>query len=370
MYKPSLRGCLRNSHYDDKGKTMKTQYPLCFASSKNFLCSCFCLLFLASSVMSYAQATNPQVPQGGTKTFNVVNDAPFGSQISQNSFYQVLDPNGNQVASSFDFYPTWTVSTDGVTVTITAPADAIPGVNYIVDIQTGNYDKGKDTATYFNVVASGTKTGNIVVTGHDDDYHAVIGGDTNAAKHATGIINTARQNSPIPSMKVLIFDHGTELASLLTQLGVAYDKVDPDAGMPSASLFDASKYSAIGVASDVTAGGTDNTTTSSSNLIAAKSSFSAFHKAGGGIFAFAAADNAHYYDFLPVVAVAIDINNESVTSGFSQTAFGASVGIPALNGDITHDVFASPGTSGEDSGWQAAEVYQNTNPETLVYLGQ
>ncbi len=356
---------------------MKTQYRMRPGGMTSPLCRCLCILLLACSVVCHAQATHPQVPQGGTKTFSAVNNAPFGEQISMGPFYEILDPQGNEVASSYDSNPRWIVSYvagsprsgTGVTATVTAPTDAAVGVNYILEIQTANYDIGQDIATYFDVVASGRKTGNIVVTGHDDDYHATREMDANAATHAQGIVNVARQNAPNPSLKVLIFDHGTELASLLTQKGIAYDRIDPDAGMPSASLFDTSQYSAIGVASDVSAGGTDNTTTSSSNLAAAKASFQTFHNAGGGIFALAAAYNTHYYDFLPVVVAAYPFS-VTVTSGFSQTSFGASVGIPALNGDITHDYFATPGTSGEDAGWQAAEVYQNTSPETLVYLGQ
>jgi len=190
--------------------------------------------------------------------------------------------------------------------------------------------------------------GNIALTGHDDDLH-----QSAAAKaQAMGMIALARNGS---ALKVLSFDHRTQTTSLLTALGIPFDNVDPDVGVPAASLFDHTVYSAIIVASDQSCGGCDNTTTSSTNLAAAKANFASFVNNGGGIVAFAGASNTGYYAFLPSSATNPGI--VSCSSCFTQTAAGATVGIPANNSDISHNFFANPGTSGMDPAWQVAETY-------------
>ena len=190
--------------------------------------------------------------------------------------------------------------------------------------------------------------GNLVLTGHDDDYHQ----STQAKAQASGMIAFARNGSSLP---VLAFDHGSLLTSLLTSIGVSFTRVDPDLGVPAASLFSTSTYSAIVIASDQTCGGCDNTTTSSANLAAAASSFATFVNAGGGVVAFAGASNTSYYAFLPASATNPGI--VSCFSCFTQTTAGASVGIPAVNSDAPHNYFGFPGTGGMAPQWQVAESY-------------
>jgi len=190
--------------------------------------------------------------------------------------------------------------------------------------------------------------GNIALTGHDDDLHQ----STSAKAQANGMIAFARNGS---TKKVLSFDHGTELTSFLTALGIPFDNVDPDVGVPAATLFDPAVYSAIIVASDQSCGGCDNTTTSSTNLAAAKANFASFVNNGGGIVAFAGASNTNYYAFLP--SSATNPGTVTCSSCFTQTAAGTSVGIPANNSDISHNFFAFPGTAGMDPAWKVAETY-------------
>lgn len=44
------------------------------------------------------------------------------------------------------------------------------------------------------------------------------------------------------------------------------------------------------------------------------------------------------------------------TEGYSQTSVGAAFGIPAVNGDETHNLFNSPGTGGTFSAYHVAEI--------------
>src|SRR5690348_5538957 len=76
--------------------------------------------------------------------------------------------------------------------------------------------------------------GNIVLPGHDDDFHTFYHSGSNALAQAQVMIAFARAGAPNPSLPVLAFDHGQELTSLLTSLGVPFTNVDPDLGVPAA----------------------------------------------------------------------------------------------------------------------------------------
>jgi len=154
--------------------------------------------------------------------------------------------------------------------------------------------------------------GNIAITGHDDDFHGSTLGDA----QSLGMINFARSGSPTPSKPVLSFDHGSELTGLLTRIGVPYTNIDPDAGVPAASNFNVANYSAIVIASDSICGG-----------------------------------------------------GTPPSTGFTQTAFGATIGIPAVNGDPTHNFFAAPGTSGVSAAYSAVEILPSaSDPNRIVTL--
>jgi hypothetical protein len=205
------------------------------------------------------------------------------------------------------------------------------------------------TALAFTATAFGAG-GNIAITGHDDDFH----GSVLAIAQINAMVTFARAGAPTPSKPVLSFDHGSELTGRLTTLGIPFTNIDPDAGIPAASNFNVATYSAIVVASDLTCGGCDNTATSITNLTGASAAISAFLNAGGGIVAFAgAADASTYYGFLPASASG---SGSPPSTGFVQTPYGATVGIPAVNGDPTHNFFATPGTAGVSAAYGVVET--------------
>ena len=205
-------------------------------------------------------------------------------------------------------------------------------------------------ALTFSAMAFGAG-GNIAITGHDDDLHS---GGNGSKVQLNAMITFARAGAPTPSRPVLTFDHGSELTSSLTALGIPFTNIDPDVGVPAASNFNVATYSAIVVASDSTCGGCDNTALSITNLTGAATAISAFLDAGGGIVAFAGASNAStYYGFLPASASG---SGSPPSTGFVQTAFGATVGIPAVDGDPTHNFFNAPGTAGVSAAYGVVET--------------
>jgi hypothetical protein len=191
--------------------------------------------------------------------------------------------------------------------------------------------------------------GNIVLTGHDDDYHCVY--DASACAQLAAIVSYAKDGSSLP---VLTFDAGSELTSDLTGLGISFTNIDPNtAGAVTASLFDNATYSAFIVASDYSCGGCDNSPTGEAAIAAQSAAIDAFLNNGGGIVGLAGANSAGYYSFVPQTATSV---GGAPTNGYSQTAAGAGAGIPAVNGDATHNLFYNPGTNGESSFYQIAEL--------------
>lgn len=208
--------------------------------------------------------------------------------------------------------------------------------------------------------ASTALAGNIWITGHDDDFHQSVA----ATATMTGALTFVRSGAPDPTLPVLTFDHGSELTSFLTTLGISYTNVDPNAGVPSSSLFDVANYSAIVVASDTSCGGCDNDATSSANLAAASASIASFFNNGGGIIGLAGASNSSYYSFIPASTANPGIVYDG--NGFTTTAFGTTLGIPAVNGDYPHNFFAFPGTGGMDPLWMATETYTGDSSMGLL----
>ncbi len=190
--------------------------------------------------------------------------------------------------------------------------------------------------------------GNIALTGHDDDFHQSV----NALGQISAFAKFATNGSALP---ILVFDAGSELTSGLTNAGITnFVNVDPNtAANVTDALFDHSVYSAFMIASDTSCGGCDNDVTSSTNIAAHSTAIASFLNAGGGIVAFAGANNTGYYSFLPQTASSV---GGAPSSGYSQTSVGASLGIPAVNGDATHNLFWDPGTHGTSSAYQVAEV--------------
>lgn len=225
------------------------------------------------------------------------------------------------------------------------------------------------TAGALCAFAAPAMAGNIALTGHDDDYHCYYeGAGSQPCNQLSALVSFARSGSTNPLLPVLTFDMGVELTTSLTTIGVAYTNVSTAAGV-TAALFDPSVYSAFIVASDYTCGGCDNTPAGiESAIIAQASAIADFFNAGGGIVGLSGAGNAGtYYSFLPESASGY---GSPPSSGYVQTACGATYGIPAVNGDPTHNFFYEPGTGGVSSAYCAAENYSVTGAagqaETLV----
>lgn len=199
-------------------------------------------------------------------------------------------------------------------------------------------------------------SGNIVITGHDDDYH-----DSDQSKaQLTAIVAFARSGAPDPTLPVLVFDHGQELQAHLDDLGIKNERVDPNEAIPDPAWFDVRHFSAIGVASDASCGGCDNNQISSANLSRARNSFKKFFNAGGGLFAFAGGRNGTYYDFLPAT---VSSHGSPDNSGYEASVGGQFSAILPVNGDPTHNFFNNPG-NGTDRLYRIIEVYSGMDHDT------
>ena len=191
------------------------------------------------------------------------------------------------------------------------------------------------------------RAGNIALTGHDDDFHAAFG-SSQASAQLNALVTFARDGSALP---VLTFDSGTELTSALTALGISFVNVDPNNAVAvTDALFDHSIYSAFVVASDASCGGCDNSPTGEANIAAHTTAINNFLNAGGGIVGLAGASSASYYAFVPQTASAV---GGAPSTGYTATGI---FGIPAVNGDATHNLFRDPGTFGESAFYQVAET--------------
>lgn len=202
--------------------------------------------------------------------------------------------------------------------------------------------------------------GNIVLTGHDNDYH-----DNYGPTYPTAVlgseVNWARNGSSLP---VLSIDAGSELTNSLTNAGISYVNFAPSA--VTAGMFNHSVYSAFVVASVSTCGGCDNPVGTGAHLATFESSIASFYNAGGGIVGLTGANDPTAFSYVPEsggVTTAI-----FSSSGFVATPAGTA-GIPgfgAVNGDQTHNTF-----SGFASFYHVAEVYNlsggTTGPAVTIF---
>jgi len=201
--------------------------------------------------------------------------------------------------------------------------------------------------------------GNIFLTGHDTDYHGYFG-STSAQTAMTADVNFVRNGSALP---LLVFDSGSELADLLTSLGIPNVVVSPSNPFLD-SVFDPATYSAFAVASNTSCGGCDLTDSDDANIASHISAISAFFNAGGGILGLAAGGNPDGYAYVPEAAA--NAGGFPPSDGFVETAAGTAAGLVAENGDPTHNYFPTPGTSGLSSAYQVAET--NSGNVESVFL--
>ena len=199
------------------------------------------------------------------------------------------------------------------------------------------------------------RAGNIALTGHDDDFHC-FAGDA-ACVQLGALVNFARNGSGLP---VLTFDAGSELTSSLTGLGIAFTNINPNTpGAVTAALFNNALYSAFVVASDTTCGGCDNSAAGEAAIAAQSVAIGNFLNAGGGIVGLSGASSPLYYSFVPQTASSV---GGAPSNGYTATGL---FGIPAVNGDATHNLFWDPGTHGESAFFQIAEVNATSGNGTI-----
>ena len=209
--------------------------------------------------------------------------------------------------------------------------------------------------------------GNIVLTGHDNDFHETFGSTASDAAFAAEIA-FVRNGSAAP---VLTFDAGSELTGVLTSMGVSFVNINPNnAASVTDSLFDHSIYSAFIVASESSCGGCDNSPAGIANIASHFSAITSFFNSGGGILGLAGAGDPNAYAYVPESAT--NAGGSPPSTGYVQTAFGASLGIPAVNGDPTHNFFSEPGSAGLSSAFGVVERLGNPvtgTPETVALQG-
>ena len=227
--------------------------------------------------------------------------------------------------------------------------------------------------------AGAAHAGSIVLTGHDNDYHWNFGaspGDAGPAglalKAEVNFVENGTGATFTPTKGILALDQGTELTDALAGLG--YTNVTHVSSLTGsdAALFDNSLYSAIVVASDVNCGGCDNSDAFLATLAGAtdKTAIAAFFNNGGGIVGLAGATDAAAYAYIPTSAT--NAGGSPPTTGYQQTAAGALLGLPAVNGNTTHNFFSEPGSGGLSASYVVTERLNNAvtgTPETIALTG-
>ena len=191
--------------------------------------------------------------------------------------------------------------------------------------------------------------GDILLTGHDNDYHCTIGGNAGDACGALDVeAKYVTSGSSDPNLPILVIDNGTELTSALTADG--FSVVSTTVGGVTAASFNPSLYSAFAVASVSTCGGCDNPVGTGTTLAGFSTAIDSFFNAGGGILGLTSASDDSGFAYVPQATAGSPIFS---TSGFVATPAGTA-GIPgffAVNGDETHNIFTS------DTGYMVAETF-------------
>ena len=206
--------------------------------------------------------------------------------------------------------------------------------------------------------------GSIFLTGHDPDFHALVGGNSSGAQHinqaAISFIMDPAFNPYVAggANKFLFVEssivppggHVDGEAGIIASgyvVGTNFDKAD--ASTLNAALNNlGTDYGAIVVASDF---GGILTQAELDILNARASDIIAFLNNGGGLYAMAESDsgahltpNDSFYGFLPFVVTSTQFNQSE--AGNTVTPFGLSLGLTAadVNGNFSHNIFL--GTSG------------------------
>src|SRR5437870_3548965 len=172
--------------------------------------------------------------------------------------------------------------------------------------------------------------GNIVLTGHDNDFHWNFGsnpGNGGPAGMALGAeLSFVRAGAPNSALPVLVIDtsvhSGTlELGNAVTGLLGAPNVVVKAPSAIAAADFNVATYSAFAVASEVGCGGCDLTPAEVALITAQSAAIGTFLNAGGGILGLAGDGDPLAYAYVP--ASASNPGGSPPSNGYVQTAAGA-----------------------------------------------
>lgn len=209
------------------------------------------------------------------------------------------------------------------------------------------------------------EAGNIILTGHDNDYHCSAGNYGNACGAISAELSYVRDGSSLP---VLVIDNGNELSNSVSGLGIAFTAKTVNA--VTAGMFNHATYSAFAVASVSSCGGCDNPIGSGTKLSSFSTAIASFVTAGGGVLGLAGATDPDAYAYVPDAAG----NPTPIysSSGFVATSTGTTAipGFFAVNGDETHNQFSNPGTGGVSPAYKVAERFGGTtgsNPAITLF---
>jgi hypothetical protein len=227
-------------------------------------------------------------------------------------------------------------------------------------------------AAVLAVPVSSAWAGRLIATGHDADFHCVVG-QSESCHFLTVGTNYVRATAPSPDKPVLVLDRpGGQAVTALTGNGIPVVGLDPTSLGFGMAPISTDLYSAIVVASDSSCGGCDLNLGSmgdSDAINARAADIHAFFNAGGGVMALSGAAHAYgaqgsYYNFVP-----IPVGGTAVRPPFTVTSFGATLGWTSadVNCCATHNSFSTPAA---DSALHVAETDASGNAETLVAEGQ
>jgi hypothetical protein len=211
--------------------------------------------------------------------------------------------------------------------------------------------------------ASPAMAGNILLTGHDNDYHCTIADNEGNACGALQVeASYVTSGSSNPLLPILVIDDGSELSSALT--GKGFSIVTTTVAAVTAADFNPKLYSAFAVASVSTCGGCDNPVGTGTTLAKFSTAIDSFFNAGGGILGLTSASDDAGFAYVPQATAGAPIFS---TSGFVATPAGIAdiPGFFAVNGDQTHNIFTS------DTGYDVAETFpaDGNAPITLFITG-
>ena len=212
-------------------------------------------------------------------------------------------------------------------------------------------------------LAAGTaEAGSIFLTGHDPDFHALLGGNFLGAQKinqsAIAFVTDSAFNPYTAATPKFLFvesniavpgGHTVGVNGIIASgytSGVDFEKHDASTLAVELTKL-GTKYNAIVVASDF--GGI--LTQAELNILNANSAqIISFLNSGGGLYAMAEGNGgAHltpgggWYGFLPFIVSSTNLDQSE--TGFTVTAFGASLGLTAadVNGNASHNIFTSTG---------------------------